>query len=86
MLIAMTIFSYIPQYYRLLILGSSTGLSIASVLITTLVPQVQMATMWFLFKSAPLMRYNIPIATPTSTRNWLNLAQIVTQWVCSLIL
>lgn len=32
------------------------------------------------------MDYGIPIATPTSTRDWLNLSQIVTQWICSLLL
>ncbi|KAI9826471.1 MAG: hypothetical protein M1819_007364 [Sarea resinae] len=82
----MTFVSYIPQYHRLLTLGSSSGLSVASVLTTTMVAQVQTATMYYLFKSAPLMEYDIPIATPPSTRDWLNLSQILIQWICSLLL
>ncbi|TAQ89235.1 hypothetical protein B7494_g2442 [Chlorociboria aeruginascens] len=86
LLIVATVVSYIPQYHRLLTLGSSTGLSLTNVLTTTLVAQVQTATMYYLFKSAPLMEYGIPIATPPSTRDWLNLSQILIQWVCSLLL
>ncbi|KAF4633686.1 hypothetical protein G7Y89_g4418 [Cudoniella acicularis] len=86
LLIVMTFVSYLPQYHRMLTLDSSAGLSVASVLSTALVAQVQIATMYYLFRSAPLMRYGIPIATPPSTRDWLNLAQILTQWVCSLFL
>ncbi|KAF2236378.1 hypothetical protein EV356DRAFT_565530 [Viridothelium virens] len=86
LLIVVTFVSYIPQYYRLLTFGSSTGLSVAGLLTTTLVAQVQVATMYYLFKSAPLMEYGVPIATPPSTRDWLNLSQILTQWICSLLL
>jgi len=32
------------------------------------------------------MRYGIPIATPPSTRDWLNFSQILIQWICSLFL
>ncbi|RFU26465.1 hypothetical protein B7463_g9859, partial [Scytalidium lignicola] len=52
----------------------------------TLVAQGQTATMYYLFKSAPLMRYGVPIMTPPSQRDWLNLTQILTQWICSLFL
>ena len=86
LLAIVTFVSYIPQYHRLLNFGSSAGLSITSVLTTTLVAQVQTATMFYLFKSAPLMEYGIPIATPPSTRDWLNLSQILVQWICSLLL
>jgi hypothetical protein len=82
----MTLATQIPQYHRLLTAGSSVGLSLPSVLMMTLVAQAQAATMYYLFKSAPLMRYGIPIMTPPSQRDWLNLAQILTQWICSLFL
>ncbi|EED12094.1 conserved hypothetical protein [Talaromyces stipitatus ATCC 10500] len=85
-LIVVTIISYIPQYQCLLTVGSSAGISIASILTMTLVAQVQMATMYYLFKSAPLMEYGVPISTPPSTRDWLNLSQILIQWICSLFL
>lgn len=86
LLIVVTIISYIPQYQRLLTVGSSAGLSIASILTMTLVAQVQVATMYYLFTSAPHMRYGVPISTPPSTRDWLNLSQILIQWICSLFL
>ncbi|KAJ6783247.1 hypothetical protein PWT90_07493 [Aphanocladium album] len=82
----MTLASHIPQYHRLLTAGSSLGLSLPSVLMNTLVAQVQTGTMYYLFKSAPEMRYGIPIDTPPSLRDWLNLTQILTQWICSLFL
>ncbi|CRG87374.1 hypothetical protein PISL3812_04391 [Talaromyces islandicus] len=85
-LIVATAASYIPQYHRLLTLGSSTGLSVASVLIATLVAQVQAATMYYLFKASPLMESGAPVATPHSARDWLNLSQILVQWISSLLL
>ncbi|TGO73547.1 hypothetical protein BELL_0352g00080 [Botrytis elliptica] len=72
--------------YRMLTLSSSAGLSITSVLITTLMNQVQTVTTYYLFKTAPDMRYGIPIATPPSIHDWLNLSQILVQWICSLFL
>lgn len=86
LLIVATIISYIPQYQLLLTVGSSAGLSVARVFIMTMVAQVQMATMYYLFRSAPDMIDGIPINTPPSPRDWLNLAQIFSQWICSLIL
>ncbi|KAF7853619.1 uncharacterized protein EAF02_011924 [Botrytis sinoallii] len=86
LLVVATFISYIPQYQRMLTLSSSAGLSIASVLIITLMNQVQTVTMYYLFKTAPDMRYGIPIATPPSIRDWLNLSQILVQWSCSLFL
>jgi hypothetical protein len=86
LLIVATAASYIPQYHRLLTLGSSTGFSVASVLIATLVAQVQAATMYYLFKASPLMESGAPVATPHSARDWLNLFQILVQWICSLFL
>ena len=85
-LIGMTLASHIPQYHRLLTAGSSLGLSLPSVLMMTPVAQGQTATMYYLFKSASDMRYGVPIMTPPSQRDWLNLTQILTQWICSLFL
>ncbi|KAF7913459.1 uncharacterized protein EAE98_011484 [Botrytis deweyae] len=86
LLVVATFISYIPQYQRMLTLSSSAGLSIASVLIITLMNQVQTVTTYYLFKTAPDMRYGIPIATPPSIHDWLNLSQILVQWICSLLL
>jgi len=68
------------------IMGSSVGLSISSILMATLVAQAQTMTMYILLKAPPEKRSDTPIATPPSTRDWLNIAQILTQWICSLIL
>jgi len=66
-------------------LRSSAGISIPASFLIALVAQAQVATMYYLFNSAPDMEYGVPIATPPSTRDWLNLTQIIVQWLCSLL-
>lgn len=51
---------------------------------TALVAQTQIANMYFLIKMAPF-DHDVPIATPISRQNWLTLAQLVVQWLFSLI-
>ena len=82
----MTPISYIPQYNRLITIGTSAGISLTSTLLNTLVTQAQAANMYYLFKTAPAMEYNVPIASPPIARDWLNLTQVLVQWACSLIL
>ncbi|USW59150.1 hypothetical protein Slin15195_G124690 [Septoria linicola] len=40
--------------------------------------------MWYLFRSAPEMLDGVPKATPLILRDWLNLAQFVVHWLCSI--
>ena len=72
----MTLIAYLPQFRRLLNMHSTAGLSITSILANTLVAQVQVATMYYLFKSRPLIEYGVPVADPPTVRHCLNLTQI----------
>lgn len=83
-LLALTPLSYISQYYHIIKQRSSAGYSIPATIMTALVAQTQVANMYFLFKMAPF-DHNVPIATPISRQNWLTLAQLVAQWLFSLI-
>lgn len=47
--------------------------------------------MYYLFqvapkRSEPESRYGVPINTPPNLRDWSNLAQILMQWACALLL
>lgn len=70
----------------MLALQSSSGISIWAALVSVVVTQAQVANIWYLFRAADDTRYGVPVATPPSLRDWLNLTQLLVQWLCSLFL
>lgn len=77
---------YMLQFARLYALRSADGLSLWAASLSTLVSQIQVAYMSYLFKMSPIMKEGTSVATPPSTRDRLNFTQLIIQWLCSLAL
>jgi uncharacterized protein with PQ loop repeat len=81
-----TVVSYIPQYTRIYALRSSVGVSLTSTLFLALAAQTQLVQMYYLFAIHPDTRHGCVVPKPIKPQEWLNLAQIVAQWICSIAL
>lgn len=86
LLVAVTVVSHVPQYIRIYAFQSSAGISPTSTLLLALAAQTQVVQMYYLFAIHPDTRYGNVIPKPIKPRQWLDLAQIVVQWICSVIL
>lgn len=86
LLIAVTVVSHVPQYIRIYAFQSSAGISPTSTLLLALAAQTQVVQMYYLFAIHPDTRYGNVVPKPMKPRQWLDLAQIVVQWICSVIL
>lgn len=85
LLIVATPLAYLPQYTRLVSLRSSNGISLLASCLIALAAQTQLVSMYYIFVCHPETRYGDIIRAPPEMQNWLDLVQIVAQWVCSLI-
>jgi uncharacterized protein with PQ loop repeat len=82
-----TVSSYLPQYIRISRLRSTTGISLLASFLTALAAQMQLVTMYYIFRNHSLdWDYGRIIDTPPTIQDWLVLTQIAVQWACSLIL
>jgi hypothetical protein len=82
-----TVMSYLPQYIRISRLRSTAGTSLLASFLTALAAQMQLVTMYYIFRNHSLdWDYGKIVATPPTFQDWLVLAQIVVQWACSLTL
>jgi hypothetical protein len=69
----------------MLLLRSSNGITLLASCLIALAAQTQLVSMYYIFVCHPETRYGDIIGAPPSPQNWLDLVQIVVQWVCSLI-
>ena len=86
LLVGATVASYIPQYTRIYSLCSSAGVSLVSTLFLALAVQTQLVQMYYLFTIHPDTRHGGVVSRPIKLQDWLNLAQIIAQWTCAVIL
>ena len=86
LLVGATVASYIPQYTRIYSLRSSAGISLTSTLFLALAAQTQLVQMYYLFTIHPDTRHGGVVPKPIKLQDWLNLAQIIAQWTCAVIL
>ncbi|GAB7335877.1 hypothetical protein MBLNU13_g08134t1 [Cladosporium sp. NU13] len=86
LLVGATVASYTPQYTRIYSLRSSAGISLTSTLFLALAAQTQLVQMYYLFTIHPDTRHGGVVPKPIKLQDWLNLAQIIAQWTCAVIL
>ncbi|KAF2168256.1 hypothetical protein M409DRAFT_53544 [Zasmidium cellare ATCC 36951] len=84
-LIPLTILSYLPQWDKLLTSRTTTEISLPATLLLALSAQAQIVTMYYLFLCPPSKQYGSIISNPPTLRDWVNLAQVLVQWGCSLV-
>jgi hypothetical protein len=78
--------AFLPQYIRMITLRSSNGISLAASLLLALPAQTQLVAMYYAFVCHPETRYGGIIGKPPGTQDWLVGAQVLVQWICSLVL
>ncbi|KAL2061187.1 hypothetical protein VTL71DRAFT_7460 [Oculimacula yallundae] len=83
-LIALTPMSYIPVY-KSLFLRSTNGVSITAAFLLALCAQAQLVTMYYLWVCPPSKRDGLVIPKPPLLMDYLNLVQLIEQWICSLL-
>lgn len=75
----LTPLSYIPLFKNATALK---GVSFTAVLFLALAAQAQLVTMYFLFRCPPYKRDGNIVPKPPRFIDYVNLAQMVMQWVC----
>lgn len=86
LLLVLTPLSYLPQYKTLLSTRNANGISVTAALMLALCAQSQIPTMYYLFACPVYKRDGSIIPTPPRLVDYLNLAQLLMQWLCSLLL
>lgn len=86
MLIVLTPLSYLPQCKKLLSLQTTSGISVTATLILALCAQSQITTMYYLFACPPYKRDGSVVPKPPRLMDYLNLAQLLMQWLCSFLM
>ena len=86
LLILFTPLSYLPLYRELFILRSANGISVTAALLLALCAQSQIATIYYLWACPPFKRHGHVVPKPPLSVDYLNLVQLLLQWICSLLL
>ncbi|KAH6682330.1 hypothetical protein F5X68DRAFT_25174 [Plectosphaerella plurivora] len=65
---------------------STNGISVTAALLLALCAQAQLATMYYLWACPPFKRYGEAVPKPPRFMDYLNLAQLIVQWISSIFL
>ncbi|OAL43329.1 hypothetical protein IQ07DRAFT_593125 [Pyrenochaeta sp. DS3sAY3a] len=85
-LILSTPASYLSLFRGLFALQSTNGISVTAALVLALCAQSQLATMYYLWACPPFKRDGEVVPKPPQSTDYLNLVQLLVQWICSLLL
>lgn len=85
-MILLTPLSYLPLYRGLFLLRSENGISVTATLLLALCAQSQVATIYYLWACPPFKRDGQVVPKPPLSVDYLNLVQLLLQWICSILL
>lgn len=85
-LLILTPLSYLPinrNIAAMLVIPPTNGISISTALLLALCAQSQMVNMYYLWMSHPFKKWGMVVPKPPRRIDYINLAQITTQWICA---
>ena len=85
-LLILTPLSYLPinrNIAAMLTIPPTKGISITAALLLALCAQSQVVNMYYLWVCNPATKWGMVVPKPPRRIDFINLAQIVTQWICA---